>query len=350
MTQAELIEAKERHSSMVSGKECASIREELDRLRTQLAEAQEEGQGLRARVEEVKESRRRRSQKIAVNHLEADIKRQSQGHLRAARMSVAKNLSAKAVQDQKGTDSKLQADKLSQLSEQKSQLETDLQAICKQNFSLEQRMEVLRNRNRQLEIQLKKQHTADDDKEAMLREDLKKLVQRLKILSDVMQNPADLPTDLSTDVLGLAGREDDFMGSETTTSPPSAYASTSSMAGAWSSKRSLAPTHSTDGLNEQGNQTVEATANDSLSQVASKVIAARTNESMSPRASHSVGDGVNATLGSPEEIERDFASIVESRDSALKSPELKSPSHLDASIARTQMLLSEVQGWCVSAK
>lgn len=329
-TQEELLEARESHSLLVAGKDATSLREEIERLRVQLAVAQEEGQGLRVRLEDSKNCRQKRIERSTVSHQEADIKRQREAHSRAARMASAKQLSAKAVQEQKLIESKLLADRCSQLSHQKSRLESDIQSLFKQNSGLEQRMETLRNRNRQLEIQLKKQQSVEGEKEAVLREELQKLMTRLRVMSDVMQLPAEPPTD----ALRIVDRDDDYIGSgvpSTATSPaPSAYASSSSLAGVWSSKRSLAPTYSAEGLNEQGNQMIEATSSASLSQAASQALAE------SPmRADAFREDGVNATLGSSPEMEAIYTFNPESRESSM---------------ARTQMLVSEIQGWSLSAK
>merc|ERR1712023_228989 len=98
-------------------------------------------------------------------------------------------ISARTVQDQKEKDTKVQAERISRLCDQKERLEQEYNAVFRQNVSLEQRMETLRNRNRQLEAQQKKQRAVDEEHEANLHPQLRKQAHQLKVLTDLLRLP-----------------------------------------------------------------------------------------------------------------------------------------------------------------
>jgi hypothetical protein len=282
MTQEEVIEARARQARSVHGEKNARIREELQRLRKQFSEAQMEGKNLRTRIAEAEESRRKREERTVATVRDADIRRQSQGHVRASRMSEAKQMSVKAMQERKERDTKMHAEKHSQLSQQKELLESEIENVRKQNTSLEARMEVLRNRNRQLEAQQRKQQAAIQEQEDALVAELRKHAQRKQVLQSLFRLPPEAPP--AWNALDDTGDYAVSSSAATPTGSPS-ISTVASTARIGSSTVTLGAAHSAGGISEAG-----ITSEPSLSQLAAHVIAVRSAETLIPSPSADTAD------------------------------------------------------------
>lgn len=325
MAQQELSHARARQARLVPGEAFDALREEIRRLKAQTAEAEEEGGRLRARITEVEETTRRRAQRQVCNLRDSDAKRLSPGHARASRMSEAKLSSSRAMQEQKEKDTKIQAERISRLCENKERLEQEYSVLFKQNVSLEQRMDTLRSRNRQLEAQQRKQRAAAEEQEAKLQAQKRKQEHQLKVLTDLLRLPPD--------ATGNSDRE--YCLAE------SGGASTAASAGSISAstlRSTSAHARSAGAISEPGLGVVKSSdgsMSPSLSQVATTVIGDQLQSASSTCAENVVAGVVDDSFD----------------DEISAAPELPGtqpaiPSHLETAISRTQDLINEVQGWC----
>jgi hypothetical protein len=280
-------------------------------------------------------------------------------------MSEAKHNSAKAVQEQKDKDTKIQAERVSRLCDQKERLEQEYNSLFRQNVGLEQRMETLRSRNRQLEVQQRKQRAADEEQEAKLEPQLRKQAHQLRVLTDLLRLPPDTSSTSLASFIGASGREDrlgESGGLSTAASNDSVSASTwpstSASQRLVNSNVSLVPTRSTGALSEPGVGTSQVRKSDpddgmehSLSDLRGKYEDANddrdileyrqasdgfTSPSLSQVAASAMGD-LNR-LGTGNFVENGVPYGVGSDSPAI-------PRHLEAAISRTQDLINEVQGW-----
>lgn len=161
------------------------LKQEFDRLRSQLVEARCEGEEIRAKIAreqkraEAKQNEKQRAKDMSEEQEEAsrdELEAQSLSHRRHVGPSLEKH-------------KVLRAERCACLLEQREQLEQHMKRCSDQSLTLEARMECVRARNRQLEVSLRRSQEADDREFAGMREDGRRRAQQIRLLSDLLRVP-----------------------------------------------------------------------------------------------------------------------------------------------------------------
>lgn len=198
-TRGQLDAARNLRDGLVSREECDAVRRELDTLMSQLHSAQHESQELKRRLADAEHAQHVRAEARSVNVATATVVQRHDSLDRAARMAEAKRKSLTAVNQQKDRDMRQQTERVAQLSEMKEHLDQEFQRSCKHNAELEQRMEQLRTRNKQLEAQQRRVRELHEAQERDLRVELRRRSQQIKVLTDLLRDgmgdaPESVPT------------------------------------------------------------------------------------------------------------------------------------------------------------
>lgn len=185
--QEEVLELKSNIERTVPREETDALQGELQRLRSQLAKAEQEGQDLRAQLAEAEESRRKRARRPLA---ESEGSRQCRGQQRALVLKEARQRSARVVSEQKERDAKMQAERAAKLAKDKESLEVEWLQLCKDNTDLDKRLEEMRSRNRKIEAMHRRCHDAVKEREAVLLEELRRHMRQIHVLTSLLDGSA----------------------------------------------------------------------------------------------------------------------------------------------------------------
>jgi len=185
----ELAIARMQEQNTVPGHEYDALRAELECLLEQLATAEDEGCDLRAMLADAEMAQargvRRRVEPTASGGLQAC--RGNKARYDPRMTEVARQLSARAVAGQKERDLRHQQERAAFLSEQKKTLDMEWRHLCKHTAGLEQRMEALRMRNRQLEAQQRRTRELNKEHETSQLAELRRHQRQIHVLTDCLR-------------------------------------------------------------------------------------------------------------------------------------------------------------------
>jgi len=183
--QEELLETRSRMEHQIPMEEIEALRGELQEMRTRLAQAEKEGQELRVQLAQVEEARRKRARRPTPESVGI---RQAAGHERGCRMSEARQCSARAVSEQKERDTKIQVERIVQLTRQKERLEAEWHQCCAENAEREKVLEDMRCRNKKLEAARRRCREANEEQEAVLHEETRKHQRQIQVLRSLLDS------------------------------------------------------------------------------------------------------------------------------------------------------------------
>lgn len=186
--QAELAAAREHRESLVPPAEHSAMKEELGCTLARLEETEEEGRDLRTRLAEAEASQRRRDRSLAMQAREEAERRRAPRNPREALLNKAAELSARVAAERQFRQRPRSQERLVHLDGQREQLSQELRRLCRQNVVLEQRLESLRVRNRQLEGQQRRAAEARDMQERALRAELRRRAAPLRVLTELVRD------------------------------------------------------------------------------------------------------------------------------------------------------------------
>jgi len=166
------------------------LNKELQDLISQLAETRNEGDEFRGQIaREHRKAATKQQQRQSAKEMSEEQEAAERDEV-AVRLHSQRRQAGPSVEKQKV----LRAERCALLSEQREQLEQATKQASEHSLALEERMESVRMRNRQVEAAMRRSQETDEREITQMREEARRRSQQIKVLSDLLRGPlADPP-------------------------------------------------------------------------------------------------------------------------------------------------------------
>jgi len=187
--QSELLVNEQNERAFVHREQHEFLQSEFETLQDEMQTAAESNAAVARTLEEMKEAKRRRDELIIdkINETREMHWQSQRNALEAKRRGNA--VSSRAVAEEQLRASRAQKSCAQLLTNQKADFEAQLDEAYRQSASIEQRMEGLRERNRQLELQMTKEKTEFEKQKKEMVQKLRKQSAAFRTFSNLLDEP-----------------------------------------------------------------------------------------------------------------------------------------------------------------
>ena len=187
--QSELLVNEQNERAFVHREQHEFLQSEFETLQDEMQTAAESNAAVARTLEETKEAKRRRDELIIdkINETREMHWQSQRNALEAKRRGNA--VSSRAVAEEQLRASRAQKSCAQLLTNQKADFEAQLDEAYRQSASIEQRMEGLRERNRQLELQMTKEKTEFEKQKKEMVQKLRKQSAAFRTFSNLLDEP-----------------------------------------------------------------------------------------------------------------------------------------------------------------